>query len=132
MLIPAAGGEKPYNGVIIITRTGIEIECALKIFQPFNQFEAPRQAKIRVNEEQVEEIHISKNKIYISTHEIFWKQYRNILQHLYHCRYIGVQEIIYVEKWVLLFIVDNPADIGAIREELIKIIGERCHIVREG
>jgi hypothetical protein len=132
LLIPTAGGEKPYNCVMVITRAGIEIECALKIFQPFNQFDAPKQTKIRVNTAEVEEIQIYKNKIYISTQKPFWKQYRNILQHLYQSKYVGFFEYIYIEKWVLLFALDNSADIGAVSEALITIIGERCQIVKEG
>jgi hypothetical protein len=132
LLIPTAGGEKPYNCVMVITRASIEIECALKIFQPFNQFDAPKQTKIRVNTAEVEEIQIYKNNIYISTQKPFWKQYRNILQHLYQSKYVGFFEYIHIEKWVLLFALDNSADIGAVSEALIAIIGERCQIVKEG
>lgn len=131
LLIPTAAGEKPYNCVMVITQTGIEIECALKIFKPFNQFDAPKQAKIKVNTAEVEEVQIYMNKIYISTHEPFWRKYRNILQHLYHRKYAGCLEYRYIEKWVLLFALDNPADIGAVGEALITIIGERCQIVKE-
>ena len=132
LLIPTAGGEKPYNCVMVITQAGIEIECALKIFQPFNQFDATKQAKIMVNTAEVEEIQIYKNKIFISTQKPFWKQYRNILQHLYQSKYVGFFEYIHIEKWVLLFTLDNSADIGAVSEALIAIIGERCQIVKEG
>lgn len=131
LLIPTSAGEKPYNCVMIITKAGIEFKCTMKIFQPFNQFDTPRQAKIRVKAAEVEEVQIYENKIYISTLEPFWMQYRNILQHLYLRKYAGCLEYRYIEKWVLLFAVDNPDDMGAVGEALIKLIGGRCQILKD-
>jgi hypothetical protein len=131
LLIPTSVGEKSYNCIMVITQEGIEIECTMKIFQPFNQFDTPRQAKIKLNTADVEEVQIYMNKIYISTHESFWSQYRNILQHLYKSRYVGFHEYIYIDKWILLFAVDNPADMRAVGEALIKIIGGRCMILKD-
>lgn len=131
LLIPTSAGEKPYNCVMVITQEGIEIECTMKIFQHFNQFDTPKQAKIKVNTAEVEEVQIYENKIYISTLEPFWMQYRNILQHLYQSKYVGFCEHIYIDKWILLFAVDNPADMGAVGEALIKLIGGRCQILKD-
>jgi hypothetical protein len=125
LLIPTASGDKPYNCVMVIKQEGIEIKCTMKIFQPLNQFDTPRQSKIRVNMADVDEVQIYENKIYISTLEPFWMQYRNILQHLYKNKYVGFHEYIYIEKWVLLFTVDNPADIGDKENEFIKSINKK-------
>jgi hypothetical protein len=131
LLIPTSAGEKPYNCVMVITQEGIEFKCTMKIFQPFNQFDTPRQAKIKVNTAEVEEVQIYMNKIYISTHEPFWRKYRNILQHLYLRKYAGCFEYRYIEKWILLFAVENPADMGAVGEALIKLTGGRCEILKD-
>lgn len=123
LLIPTATGEKPYKCVMVIKRTEIWIECALKIFQPFNQFDTPKQAKIIVSKAEVEKIYIHKNKIYISTHESFYKRYRNILHHLYEHKFVSFSDgFDAIEKWIIIFVVDNPADIGCIEEDLIKLI----------
>jgi hypothetical protein len=118
-----------YDAVITITRAEILIECDKKIFQPFNEFDVPKKAKIKVSMVEVEEIQIQKNKIFIATKESFWKRYRNISHHYYKSKYAGFLSWENIQIWVLIFVVDNPADIKAIGEELIKIIGERCEVV---
>lgn len=122
LLIPTAAGDKPYKCVLFITPAGIEIKCSIKIFQPFNLFDTPREAKIKVKTAEIEGLQYYENMIYISTHEPFWRKYRNILQHLYLRKYAGCFEYIYIEKWILVFKVDNPNDMGPKEKEFIKSI----------
>jgi hypothetical protein len=133
LLIPTAAGEKPYNCVMVITPAEIGIECTMKIFQPFNQFGTPRQAKIKMNTAEIEEIQVQnrKNRIYIITTDSFCIRYRNVFNRAY--KNIGFQSLFPItkENWALIFTLDNPSDIGAVGEELIKVIGERCEIVKD-
>lgn len=133
LLIPTAGGEKPYNCVMVITLAGIEIECASKIFQPFNQFDTPKQAKIMMNTAEIEEIQIQnrKNKIYIITTDSFCIRHRNIFNRA--SKVIGFEYLfpVTVENWALILTLDNPADIGAVGEALIKVIGKRCEVLKD-
>jgi hypothetical protein len=122
LIITTANGEKPYDAVITMTRAEIMIECAKKIFQPFNEFDAPKQAKIKVCTAEVEEIQIQENKIIIVTKDSFWKRYRNISTQVYKSKYHGFLYWSYIQKWALIFVVDNPADIGCIEDDLIKHI----------
>jgi hypothetical protein len=130
LLIPTAKGEKPYDAVITITQAEILIECQEKIFQPFNEFDAPKQSKIKLNTVKVEEIQIQiqDNKIFIITKDSFTIRYRNVFNRA--TKIIGIRSLfpVTVENWALIFVVDNPVDIKAIGEALIKIIGERCEV----
>ncbi len=118
---------------MVITPAGIEIECALKIFQPFNQFNAPKQAIIRVNTAEIEEIQvqIQENKIYIITTGSFCIRYRNIFNRA--SKVIGIVSLFPVtkENWALIFTLNHPADIGAVGEALIKVIGKRCEVLKD-
>jgi hypothetical protein len=127
LLIPTAKGEKQYDAVITITRAEIMIECAKKIFQPFNEFDVPKQAKIKVSTAEVEEIQIQKNKIFIASKESFWKRYRNISHHYYKSKYAGFLSWENIQIWVLIFVVDNPADIADIGLIEGFIIDDRSH-----
>lgn len=133
LLIPTAKGEYQYDAVITITRAEIGIECALKIFQPFNQFDAPKKAKINVSTGEVEEVQvqIQENKIYIITTDSFCIRYRNIFNRA--SKVIGFECLfpITIENWALIFTLDNPADIGAVSEALIKVIGELCEVLED-
>jgi hypothetical protein len=65
LLIPTAAGEKPYKCIIFFTQREIRLECDKRIFQTFNLFDSPKQAKIKVNTAEVERIQIQKNMIFI-------------------------------------------------------------------
>lgn len=131
LLIPTAKGEKKYRAVITFTRAEICIECYKKIFQPLNEFDTPKQAKIVINTAEVEEIQtqIQSNKIYIIPKDSYTIRYRNVFNRA--SKTIGVVSFIpiTVENWALIFVVDNPVDIKTIGEALIKIIGERCEVI---
>jgi hypothetical protein len=109
LLIPTAAGEKPYTCVIVFTQDEIKLECDKRIFQAFNLFDTPKQAKIKVNTAEVEEIRIQQNKMFIITKESFWRQYRNISTQVYTWKYFGYWHFEQLQKWALIFIVDNPA-----------------------
>jgi hypothetical protein len=130
LLIPTAKGEKKYDAVITVTQTGIMIKCSKKIFQRFNEFDAPKQSKIKINTAEVEEIQIQiqNNKIFIITKDSFTILHRNVFNRA--SKIIGIRSLfpVTVENWALIFVVDNPVDIKAIGEALIKIIGERCEV----
>ncbi|UCH93988.1 MAG: hypothetical protein JSV88_27480 [Candidatus Aminicenantes bacterium] len=130
LLIPGANGEKQYDTVITFTQAEIMIKCTKKIFQPFNEFDTPKQSKIKLNTAEVEEIQIQiqNNRIFIITKDSFTIRYRNVFNRA--SKVIGLEYLfpVTVEKWALIFVVDNPADIKAIGEELIKIIGKRCEV----
>ena len=131
LLIPTAAGEKPYTCVILVTKAAIEIECNKNIFQPFNQFDAPKQAKIIINTAEVEEIQIlnQKRKIYIVAKDSFTIRYRNVFNRI--SKIVGFELVISpvtVENWALIFTGDNPDDIKALGEELTTILGKRCDV----
>lgn len=130
LIIPTAKGEKKYNAIITVTQTGIMIKCSKKIFQPFNEFDVPKQAKLLINTAEVEEIQIQpqNKKIFIITKESFTIRYRNIFNRA--SKVIGLEALfpVTVENWALILVVDNPADIKALGEELIKVIGNRCEV----
>ena len=120
LLIPTASGEKLYKGVITITRTEIEIECDKKIFRPFNEFEVPKQAKIRVNTVEVERICIQENDILILPGEPLYRRYR----YLFH----EIMEICFwcfPYKKALIFSLDNRADIGPAGIEIFRLINKQ-------
>ncbi len=130
LLIPSAGGDKSFKGVITITSSGIWIECEKKIFQSFNEFNTPKQAKIKVNMTEIERIHIQGNEVFIVTEASFWNRYRNISYLVYEGRFSFNMEFKNIQKWALIFILDNPADIEAAEEELKKVIGERFQVIK--
>jgi len=130
LIIPTAKGEKGYDAVITVTQTEIIIKCSKKIFQPFNEFDAPKQSKINLNTAEVEEIQIQtqNKKIFIITNDSFTIRYRNIFNRA--SKDIGLVALfpVTVENWALILVVDNPADIKALGEALIKVIGNRCEV----
>lgn len=128
--IPSAGGDKSFIGVITITSSVIRIECEKKIFQSFNEFDTPKQAKIEVDMAEVEEIQVQEKMVFIVTKASFWNRYRNISYQVYESRFAGNLDFVDIQKWALLFILDNPAEIKAAEEVLIKIIGERFRAIR--
>ena len=81
LLIPTTGGgEKSYKGVLTITRAKIRIECDQNIFQPFNEFNAPRKARLNIKASDLETIENNedKKKIYLRVKKTFVSRYRNI------------------------------------------------------
>jgi hypothetical protein len=107
LLIPTAGGgEKSYKGVLTITRALISIECDKKIFQPFNEFEAPKQKRLNINASEVVWIEINgkEKKIYLRVEDPFVSNYRNIF-HL-EVRSVGFSfdtGHVFKEFWAIIF-----------------------------
>jgi len=108
LLIPTAKGkEKPYRGIITITGTEILIECREKVFQLFNEPDAPKQAKIRMNTAEVERITLLRNG--------------NLLNRVW---LISIGKVL--EKLVFIFIFDSDIkSIGSNEKKLIDIINKR-------
>jgi hypothetical protein len=125
LLIPTAKGNKPYNAVIIITRAVVRIECEKKIFKPFNEFDAPKQARLKVNTAEIYKIQISKkkNEILLIAKDSLYLRYR----HIFHPVWRVVQFIPFKQerKEAMIFIMDNHSDLGCIEEDLKKLINER-------
>jgi hypothetical protein len=123
LLIPTAYGEKQYKAVIRITRSHIEIECKEKIFRLFNAFNTPRYRKLRVNTAEVREICVSKGKIFILPGDEFYRRYRNLFYPVW--RILSYLYSIIEEKMALIFIMDNPDDMGAAAKELLESISNK-------
>ncbi len=123
LLIPTAYGEKQYKAVIRITRENIEIECSEKIFRLFNAFNTPRYRKLRVNTTEVSEICVSEGRIYILPNDEFYQRYRNLFYPVW--RMVSYLYFIIEEKMALIFILDNPADMGAAAKELLESINNK-------
>ena len=130
LLIPTARGKKSYKGIITITPEEIGIECDKKIFRSFNEFEAPKQAKIVLNTAEVEEIQIQiqDKKIFIITKDSFTIRYRNVFNRASRIVEFDFLFPILEKNWALIFLVDNPADMKTLGEKLVNIIGDRCDI----
>jgi len=128
LIIPTANGEKRYDVIITITKTEMMIECAKKIFQPFNEFDAPKQSKIRLKMAEIYKIQVSKkgNEILLLDEGSLCQRYRHLFRPVWKItRFFPYEE---ERKEALIFIIDKPADIKAIGEALIKIIGNRCEV----
>lgn len=123
LLIPTAGGEKSYRGVITITRAEIKIECDKKIFQLLNEFNSPKTGEINVNTAEVEKVCLQEKTIFILPETNFHQRYR----HLFHpCeRLINVMYFIVEKKNAMIFIIDNPDDIDFLGKKVIKLINKR-------
>jgi hypothetical protein len=125
LLIPTANGEKLYNAVITIKRAEVMIECEKKIFQPFNEFDAPRQAKIKVNTAEIYKIEFNKkkNEIYLIAEDSLCQRFKHLLLPVWKV----IQWMPYHEekKEAFIFTMNNPTDIDCIEEDLIKFINER-------
>lgn len=123
LLIPTADGEKHYKAVIRITRVTIEIECSEKIFRLFNAFNTPGYRKLRVYTTEVSEICVSEGQIFILPNDEFYRRYRNFFYPVW--RMVSYFYFIIEEKMALIFIMDNPDDIGAAAKELIESINNK-------
>jgi len=122
LLIPTAKGkEKPYRGIITITGTEILIECREKVFQLFNEPDAPKQAKIRMNTAEVERITLLRNGVVIFPKDPLYNRYRNLLNRVW---LISIGKVL--EKLVFIFIFDSDIkSIGSNEKKLIDIINKR-------
>jgi hypothetical protein len=109
LLIPTATGEKPYKCVMVITRAEIRLECDKRIFQPFNQFDTPKQAKLKVNTAEIYKIQINGNEILLIAKDPLYQRYRHLFHPIYRVvHFIPLEE---EKKEAIIFIMDNPADI---------------------
>jgi len=116
-LIPTAGGVKEYEGVITFTKAGVEIECQKKIFQPFNEFDTPKQRKLSIAPADLKEIWFDKkNNIGLFPSESFYNRYRNMF--FRYARKYSLMYEPYIE-YVLVFVLNDP---GAIDNEDKKLI----------
>ncbi|MGD2086066.1 MAG: hypothetical protein PVH61_07775 [Candidatus Aminicenantes bacterium] len=102
LLIPTAEGkEKPYRGAITITRAEILIECQEKIFQLFNDSNAPKQAKIRIDTAEVERISLQGNGVIIFPKAPLCNRHRNLLIHVWLLSMMKQRE-----RLVFIFVID--------------------------
>jgi hypothetical protein len=130
LLIPAAGGvEKSYQGVLTITRAVIRIECYKKIFQPFNEFDAPKQTRLNINTSEVVRIEIDERekKIYLRVENSFVQRYRNIIN--LESRFVGFSVDtghLYKEFWAIIFAYEKPLDIGYLDEQVLNSINQQA------
>ncbi|NIM17294.1 MAG: hypothetical protein GTO45_35270 [Candidatus Aminicenantes bacterium] len=123
LIIPSADGDKHFKAVIRITPTELEIECSEKIFRRFNAFHTPKYRKMRVNTMEISEICVSEGTIFILPEDDFYLRYRNLFNPVWRIvRFIPLDE---EEKMALIFIMDNPADIGSSGMELLDSINKR-------
>lgn len=108
-LILTAGGVKPYDGVLTVNNIDIRIECDKKIFQRFNEFDAPKDSKIIINKAEIRFIHIQENKVYIATENSFTIKYRNVFRRIY--TYMGL----FVQDYVCFSLIFDIDDVGVIQ-----------------
>jgi len=130
LLIPTAGGgQKSYKGVLTITRSLIRIESDKQIFQPFNQFESPKQKRLNINTSEVVKIEIDEKekKIYLRVESSFISRYRNILN--LESRHVGFSfetGYIFREFWAIIFSYEKPLDIGFLDKKVLNSINQRA------
>lgn len=130
LLIPAAGGvEKSYQGVLTITRSLIRIECDKKIFQPFNEFDAPKQNRLNINTSDLSLIEIDEKekKIYLVFEVSFVSSFRNILN--LETRYLGYSTLtghLYQEFWAIIFAYEK-LDLAYLDKEVLKSINNKVY-----
>jgi hypothetical protein len=132
LLIPSAdGGQKAYKAVLMIKRSLIRIECDKKIFQPFNEFDAPKQNRLDINTSELMSIKIDakEKKIYIIVEISSVSRYRNILN--LETRYLGYSCLsghAYKEFWAIIFVYDK-LDMDYLDQEVLNLINNRAGIV---
>ncbi len=123
LVIPSADGNKPFKAVIRITPAELEIECSEKIFRRFNAFNTPTYGKMRVNTREISEICLCEGRIFIMPGDDFYQRYRNFFCPVY--RTVMFWPLVEEEKMALIFIMDNPADIGSSARDLLDSINKR-------
>ncbi|MGD2090029.1 MAG: hypothetical protein PVH61_27885 [Candidatus Aminicenantes bacterium] len=121
LLVPTATGEIRYKGTITITSAVIEIECHEKIFQPFNEPNAPKQEAIRINTSEVERISLQRNGVVIFPKTPLCNRYRNLL----HRMIVGL--ILSSKRMAFIFVIDMDVlkKIGSNDKEIIDRINKR-------
>jgi hypothetical protein len=132
LLIPTTGGgEKSYKGVLTITRAKIRIECDKKIFQPFNEFDAPRQERLNINASELERIEIDEKekKIYLRVENSFMSRYRYIcnLESGLVGRSFYYPFGLFREFWAIVFTYEKPLDMSDLDEKVINSINNRVY-----
>jgi len=135
LLIPTAtGGEKSYKGVLTITRAKIRIECDQKIFQPLNELDAPRQARLNIKASDLETIEIDEKekKIYLRVENSFVSRYRNICT--LEARVVAGHSTYYPfglfkEFWAIVFAYEKPFDISFLDKKVLESINGRAYPV---
>jgi hypothetical protein len=89
----------------------------------FNEFDAPKQSKIKVNTAEIYKIQINEKKILLIAKDPLYQRYRHIFHPIYRVvRFIPLEE---EKKEAIIFIMDNPADIGCNEKDLIEVFPER-------
>ncbi|MGD2090030.1 MAG: hypothetical protein PVH61_27890 [Candidatus Aminicenantes bacterium] len=134
LLMPTTGGgEKSFKGVLTITRAKIRIECHKKIFQPFNEFDAPRQSRLNINAADLEKIEIDEDekKIYLRVKKTFVSRYRNIctLKSEFVTRSLYHPFGLFKEFWAIAFAYEKPLDISFLDKKVLESINGRSYPV---
>jgi hypothetical protein len=120
-LVPTATGETSYKGTITITSAVIEIECKEKIFQLFNESNAPKQEAIRINTSEVERISLQGNGVVIIPKTPLCNRYRNLL----HRVIVGL--MFPARRMAFIFVIDMDIfkKIGSNDKKVIDRINKR-------
>jgi len=128
-------GAREYIGVITFARNGIEIECQEKIFQPFNEFDAPKHRKLEIKLGEFNGIEIKgeTKKIIINIPNWYilkdrkkslYLRYRNMFFHFYRPITVGFDPGYHVD-YGLEFMFDNPDDIGVSEKKFFRALVNR-------
>lgn len=135
-LIPkAVEGERGYIGAITFTRNGIEIECQEKIFQLFNEFDAPKHRKLEIKlgefidieimgETKKIIIHMPNMHILKDRKKSLYLRYRNMFFHFYVPITVSFDPGYHVD-YGLEFMIDNPDDIGVSEKKFFRALVNR-------
>lgn len=80
LLPTSTGNVRKYDAVMIVTPSGICIECREKVFRLFNEFDAPRLRKLEIKPGDFQEIVVNDKmkQIVITSSGNFYRRYRNL------------------------------------------------------
>lgn len=133
LLIPIAKGkQRSYRGVLTITRAKIRVECDKKIFQPLNEFTAPKQKRLDIDTSELLEIEIDKDekKIYLKVKKTFVSRYRNILNlEARHIHFSFMNGHVYIEFWAVIFAYEKPLNLSDLDKKVINSINNSVYPV---
>jgi hypothetical protein len=134
LLIPTAKSrQRPYQAVLKITRAKIRVECDKRIFQPFNEFAAPKQKRLDIDTSELLEIEIDedKKKIYLKVKNSFVIRYRNICN--LESRLVGRSFYhpfgLFREFWAIIFAYEKPLDMSDLDEQVINSINNSVYLI---
>jgi hypothetical protein len=120
--IPGAERNKTYEGVMTIRPTKILIQCRENIFQLLNEFNSPKSNKIAIDTGELYRIFSVRGEIILVPRDPYYFRFRNLLNWIWY-RYWAPFD---PTEWMgIVFIMDNPGDVGLIGWDLIGLINER-------